>query len=399
MHTKRLIDSLKGVIITHIDITEHRRAELTLRDTQARLALVVEEVKAGYWDWDLLSNSLYLSPEWKSQIGFDEHELANRRETWEDRLHPDDRTLVWAATENYIAGRQPVYELEFRLCHKDGSYRWIHCRGGLLHDQNNQPYRMLGINLDITDYKNRKEQNERRVQMEQTYRHYVARQTAAAIAHELNQPLTAIYSYADVARQLLQNGNPNPEKLSHILENCALQALRAGEAIRQLLELLHKGETKPELIAINQLVHNVLDFIKADGYSNAFKIELDLSTDLPLVLSNHLHFQKVLVNLIRNGLESMQEIGMNAGSITITTRRFTADPAMVEIIVRDCGKGMPDKAELKKMFQHFYTTKPTGLGMGLAISRSLIETHGGKMWAVQNADHGLSIHFTLPFIL
>jgi PAS domain S-box-containing protein len=399
MHSKRLIDSLKGIIITHIDITEHRRAELALRNTQARLALAVEEVKAGYWDWDLLSNTLYLSPEWKHQIGFDEHELANRRETWEDRLHPDDRALVLAATENYIAGRQPVYELDFRLSHKNGSYRWIHCRGGLLHNQNNQPYRMLGINLDITDYKNIQEQNERREKMEQTFRHYVARQTAAAIAHELNQPLTAIYSYADVARQLLQNGNPNPQKLSDILEKCALQALRAGEAIRQLLELLHKGETKLESIDINQLVHNVLDFIKADGYSNAFKIELDLATDLPLVLSNHLHFQKVLINLLRNGLESMQESGITTGSITITTRRFTSDPAMLEVIVRDCGKGVPDTAELKKMFQHFYTTKPTGLGMGLAISRTLIETHGGKMWAVQNADNGLSLHFTSLFRL
>jgi signal transduction histidine kinase len=304
-----------------------------------------------------------------------------------------------AATENYIAGRQPVYELEFQLCHKNGSYRWIHSRGGLLRDQNNQPYRMLCINLDITDYKNTKKLNERRDQMEQTFRYYVASQTAAAIAHELNQPLTAIYSYADVAHQLLQNGNPNPQKLSHILENCAQQALRAGEVIRQLLELLHKGETPSEPIDINTSVYEALDFIKADGYLKAYNIELDLAADLPLVLSNHLHFQKVMVNLLRNGLESMQESGMTAGSITITTRRFTANPAMVEVIVRDYGKGVPDTAELKKMFQHFYTTKPTGLGMGLAISRTLIETHGGKMWAEQNADNGLSLHFTLPIVL
>ncbi|MDO9213143.1 MAG: PAS domain S-box protein [Methylococcales bacterium] len=364
MHAKRLIDSLKGVIITHIDITEHRRAELALRDTQARLALVVEEVKAGYWDWDLLSNTLYLSPEWKQQIGFEECELANRRETGEDRLHPDDRALVLAATENYIAGRQPVYELDFRLRHKDGSYRWIHCRGALLRDQNNQPYRMLGINLDITDYKNTQELNQRRDQMEQTFRYCVASQTVAAIAHELNQPLTAIYSYADVARQLLQNGNQNPQKLSHILENCALQALRASEVIRELLELLHIGETESEPIAINNSIHDALDFIKADGYSKAYKIELDLATDLSLALSNHLQFQKVVVNLLRNGLESMQESGITAGSITITTRRFTSDPTMVEVVVCDCGKGVQDKAHLKKMFQHFYTTKPTGLGMG-----------------------------------
>ena len=398
MHAKRLVDSLKGVIITHIDITEHRRAELALRDTQARLALVVEEVKAGYWDWDLLSQSIYLSPEWKRQIGFDENELVNRREAWEGRLHPDDRTLVLAATENYIAGRQPDYELEFRLRHKDGSYRWIHSRGALLNDQNNQPYRMLGINLDITHYKKTRELNERREQMEQSFRHYVASQTAAAIAHELNQPLTAIYSYADVALQLLQNGNRNPQKLSHILENCALQALRAGEVIRQLLALLHKGEIPSEPIDVNISVHEALDFVKADGYSSAFKIELDLAAGLPKVLANHLQIQKVLVNLLRNGLESMQESGITAGSITITTRSSTGDPGMVQVTVSDCGKGVPDIAALKQMFQPFYTTKPTGLGMGLGISRTLVETHGGKMWAEQNPDIGLSVHFTLPFV-
>jgi signal transduction histidine kinase len=154
------------------------------------------------------------------------------------------------------------------------------------------------------------------------------------------------------------------------LEKCALQALRAGEVIRQLLELLHKGEMPSEPIAINTSVYEVLYLIKADGYSKAYKIKLDLAPGLPLVLSNHLQFQKVMINLLRNGLESMQESGITAGSITITTRRFTTDPAMVEVIVCDCGKGVPDTADLKKMFQHFYTTKPTGLGMGLSISRT-----------------------------
>ena len=190
--------------------------------------------------------------------------MLNRWEEWECRLHPDDRALVSAATENYIAGRLPVFEVEFRLRHKDGSYRWIHSRGGLLRDQNNHPYRMLGINLDITDYKKTKELNERRDQMEQSFRLYVASQTVAAIAHELNQPLAAISSYADVALHMLQTGNRNPQKLAHVLENCALQAQRAGDVIRQLMTVLHKGETISEPIDINISVREALDFVKAD---------------------------------------------------------------------------------------------------------------------------------------
>jgi PAS domain S-box-containing protein len=145
-------DALPMLRIAVTDITERTLAEATLRESEARLSLVVEEVNAGYWDWDLVSNTVYLSPEWKRQLGFNSTELTSR-EPKEDRLHPDDRALIKAANENFIAGRQPDYNLQFRLRHKDGSYRWIHCRGALLCDPDGHPTRMLGLNLDITAYK------------------------------------------------------------------------------------------------------------------------------------------------------------------------------------------------------------------------------------------------------
>ncbi len=381
------------------DITERMQAESALRHTQARLALVVEAVQAGYWDWDLTTRTLYVSPEWKRQIGFDDHELTNGWEQKNERLHPDDQAMVKTATEDFIAGRLPVYELQFRLCHKDGSYRWIHSRAALLRDANHQPCRMLGINLDITDYINTQELNERREQMEQSFRLYVASQTAAAIAHELNQPLTAISYYADVALLLLKAGNQNPEKLTQILENCTVQAQRAGEVIKQLTTLLHKGETNSEPIDINTSIQDAINYVKADIHLGEFKIEQDLAVDLPPVSANHLQIQKVLITLMRNGLESMKESGNNIGTLTLTTRRIDGTPAMALVTVCDSGKGVADAATLKTMFKPFHTTKTSGLGMGLAISRALIEAHGGKIWAEQNADVGISIHLTLPFVI
>jgi len=399
MHATRLSHGLQGVIITHVDITELKRTSIILRETETRLALVVEEVKAGYWDWDLNTNIVYLSPEWKQQIGFADNELLNRWEEWECRLHPDDRAMVLAATKNYITGLLPIFEVEFRLRHKDGSYRWIHSRGGLLHDQNKQAYRMLGINLDITDYKKTRELSERREQMEESFRISLASQTAAAIAHELNQPLAAISSYADVALHMLQTGNRNPQKLTHVLENCVLQAQRAGDVIRQLVTVLHKYETISEPVDINISVCEALDFVKAHLDLGAFKIETDLAAGLQPVTANALQIQKVLVNLLRNGLESMQESGITTGKIIITTSRFSRAPDMAEVTVSDCGKGVADTNTLKTIFQPFYTTKPSGLGMGLAISRALIEGHGGKMWAEQNVGMGISVHFSLPFVI
>jgi len=382
-----------------VDITERKSAEAALRASETRLSLIVEEVRAGYWDWDLLTSTLYLSPGWKQQIGFDDTELSNHWQAWNNQVHPDDRDFVMAETDNYIAGYQSNFDLQYRLRHKDGSYRWIHSRAALLHDQQHNPIRMLGINLDISEFKKAVELNRQHDQMEQSFRLYVASQTAAAIAHELNQPLNAISSYSDVALQLLQSGNQNPQKLSDVIEKCGQQAQRAGQVIRQLLTLLHKGETISEPININSLVHDVLDYVKANIELGSYKIELDLAAELPMVTANQMHIQKVLIGLLRNGLESMQESGAETGTITITTRIYLMDPAMMQVTVRDCGKGVADNNALKTIFQPFYTTKTTGIGMGLAINRALIEVHGGKMWAEQNDGPGITINFTLPFIL
>ncbi|SJM92114.1 Sensor protein FixL (fragment) [Crenothrix polyspora] len=232
--------------------------------------------------------------------------------------------------------------------------------------------------------------------MEQASRLYVASQTAAAIAHELNQPLTAISYYADVTLDMLKTGNPDPQKISSIMEKCSQQALRAGEVIRQLMAVLHKGETVSEAIDINTAIHEASDYVKADGHLGDFKIKLKLAAGLPPVTANGLQIQKVLINLLHNGLESMQESEINTGTITVTTHRSIGDSPMAQVTVCDSGTGVADATTLKSIFQPFYTTKPTGLGMGLAISRALIEAHGGKMWAEQNADRGVSIHFTLP---
>jgi len=398
MYAKRTDHGIDGLILSHVDITERKHIQDELNKTQLRLGLAIEELKAGYWEWDLIKQSLYLSPEWKRQLGFDNAELDTTWSQKDDRLHPDDRTTVMDSTENFIAGRQPTLELQFRLRHKDGTYRWIHSRGALLRDQNNKPYRMLGLNLDITEYLETRELNERRDAMERSFRLYVATQTAAAIAHELNQPLTAISYYAYVGQNLLEIGNKDPQKLAQVMEKCGQQAQRAGEVIKQLLGLLHKGETSSESVNVNDSVKYALALVKASKHLNNFKIELNLADGLPPVLANMLQVQKVLVNLLNNGLESMQESGNNRGAMTVTTCRSSNDPSRAQVTVCDSGAGVCDTGALKQMFQSFYTTKSTGLGMGLAISRALIEAHGGKMWAEQNTDAGISVHFTLPFV-
>lgn len=218
----------------------------------------------------------------------------------------------------------------------------------------------------------------------------------AAIAHELNQPLTAISSYADVALKLLKSGKPNPEKMSYVLENCVEQTQRAGQVIQHLMSQLQNTKILNEAMDINSIVHEAVDIIRSDKEFSTFKLELALDTSLPPVLANALQIQKVLVNLIRNGLESMRERGKDAKTLIITTRRFDKDADMMHLSIRDNGTGVANKTMLREIFKPFYSTKPKGLGMGLSISLSLIQAHSGTMWAEANAKEGLSIHFTLP---
>lgn len=386
-----------GIIISCDDVTARRKAEQELRDSEARLALIVDQVKAGYWDWDLNSRQLFLSPEAKQQIGVTDTDILNRHEYWETRLHPDDRELVLKLVTDSTAGLQPSFDIEFRLQHQDGNYRWFHSRGVLLSDLTDRPCRMLGINLDITEYMRQKKLSGQRDKIEQSFRLYVAVQTVAAIAHELNQPLAAISSYSDAALYLLQTDCSNLQKLAHLLENCSIQAQRAGDVIRQLLTLLQKEDMPCEALDINLVVREAIDLLSVDEFTRIFNLETELASDLPPVMANPLQVQKVLINLLRNGLESMQESAEQTNNITVITRRSAHDLSKVQITVRDSGKGVEDEAKLQNIFQPFYTTKPKGLGMGLAISRSLIMADGGKMWAEKNSDQGLSMHFTLPF--
>jgi len=197
----------------------------------------------------------------------------------------------------------------------------------------------------------------------------------------------------------VKSGNQNPQNLNRALENCSLQAQRAGQVIRQLFSVLQKGETQNETVDINKLVNYAYEYIKINYQLDSFSLVLNLATGLPPVLANILQIQKILINLFHNSMEAMHESGNNPGTISIMTCLSPNDPSMAQITVKDTGVGVPNANNLSKMFQPFYTTKPTGLGMGLAISRSLIEAHGGKMWAEQNADTGISVHFTLPFML
>ena len=233
-----------------------------------------------------------------------------------------------------------------------------------------------------------------RGEMEELAKQHVASQTAAAIAHELNQPLNAITSYAEAALRLLRAGNQAPEKLHQALEGGAAQAQRAGQVVRELLQFFQGRDVQVEAVDLGQAIHRALAVAEVDGHAG-FDWTVDLAPDLRLVKANRLQVEKVLVNLVCNGVDAMRAAGISPQTIAISACPLV-DGNMAQVTVQDCGPGLTEEA-VGRLFKPFYTTKPRGIGMGLSISRALVEANGGRLWCEPAPGRGGRFHFTLPF--
>ncbi|MDE1942169.1 MAG: PAS domain S-box protein [Betaproteobacteria bacterium] len=233
----------------------------------------------------------------------------------------------------------------------------------------------------------------KRREMDALQKVHVAAQTAAVIAHELNQPLLAISSYSKSALLMLDGNSPNPERLRQAVAGCELQTRRAGESIRELLAFLNMSECPAEIFDINREIREMLDTACAEHHLQVDS-HLELELDLPPVKANRTHIQKTLLNLFHNGIEAMESGRIADPMLTVHTRSLPDEP-LVQVSVADNGPGFsPDQR--KRLFDPFFTTKSSGIGMGLAISRSLVEANGGHLWLENDCLPGAQFHLTLP---
>ena len=216
---------------------------------------------------------------------------------------------------------------------------------------------------------------------------------AASLAHELNQPLHAVRNYARGCTRRLLKRTDHDEELLTALEQVSQEADRAAEIIRRVREFVQKRGPQVSHVSVNALVEDVIALSKAEIERRHARVVLQLAADLPAVVADRIQIEQVVMNLIRNGLESMDETPADCRRLTVKTIRRDADA--VEFRVRDCGKGI-GADDLKRVFEPFFTTKPEGMGMGLAISRSIVQTHGGSLGVSANQDGGCTFHFTLP---
>ncbi|MDR3412041.1 MAG: PAS domain S-box protein [Formivibrio sp.] len=386
--------------ITHyvgikIDITRLKRTLSELRENKARWQLAKMTAGLGIFDHNIASNTIEWDEQAREFWGIRQNEPFGYAE-FIAGIHPDDRAATQATiNQSHDPESTGKYYAEYRVINRiNQSVRNI-VASGHVHFENGRPIRAFGILRDITAQKQlEKEVQERRREMEVLVNRQIAVQTAAAIAHELNQPLVAVSAYSEAALRLLTRSTTSPEKLSRALEGARDQAHRAGRTLHELLDFLHQGEVTIEPVNLNEIIRAALAIAKESGYSG-FHSVIELEPGLPPVLANRVQLQKVLVNLLYNGVEAMRSIKTPTAALTIKVKT-SAERNMAQVTVQDSGPGFnADTAH--RIFDPFFTTKPNGIGLGLAISRSLIEANGGQLWADIESGPGATFHFVLPF--
>jgi PAS domain S-box-containing protein len=380
--------AIGGIVIFTEDITERKAAESALLEREARYRAVIDTAADGFWMLDEQGRILAVNDAYVRRSGYSREELLGMCVA--DLEAQESPQEVLAHIDKVRDKGSDLFETRHRA--KDGEVWPVEVNASCWPAAGARVFAFL---RDVTERKRTEAALQAlHAEMEQLMRFHVASQTAAAIAHELNQPLSAVSTYAEAALRLLSAGNPQRERLRHALESSATQAQRAGRVVRELVAFLKQGDVDTEPVDINEAVRTAVAQLQADHH-NAFHTRLDLAPGLAPVRANRLQVEKVLLNLISNGVDAMNDAGGSPRAITVSVRT-SADRGMAQVTVRDSGPGV-DESIVHRIFEPFFTTKPKGLGMGLAISRAMIEAQGGQLWVDSEPGSGASFHLTLPF--
>ena len=314
---------------------------------------------------------------------------------WQQIVHPDDLRSVLAKWDSAVATGQPL-EYEVRLRGAGGEHRWFLTRAVPVKNRRGHVQRWYGVTTDIEDRKRAEQERERLRQLEAELAHVNRVSTlgelTASLAHEIRQPITATMTNANVTLRTLGHAQPDLDKLRQVAKRILRDSARAEEIITRLRSLYKKAPPKRELVDVCEIIREVVVLLQSEARRHLVSMRLDLATEPAAAIADRVQLQQVFLNLMLNGIEAMKDV--DGGQLLVAAR---AEPPDVLLSVRDSGVGLP-ATSAGQLFAPFFTTKPNGTGMGLAICRSIVESHGGRLWATPNDDRGATFHFTLPAV-
>jgi PAS domain S-box-containing protein len=378
---------LQGV---SINIDDRKRAEAALRASEERFRTVFAASPVGIAASDENRRLLKANPALQRMLGYSEDEL--RALGWVGLTHEDDRAASWEWVTSVLAGQRPP-ALEKRYVRKDGEILWAAVDASFVPATETAPAFMATIIADITDRVRAEEALQRsQSELARVSRITTMGQLAASIAHEINQPLTAIIASGNACERWLANGE-NLARARQSLARMIGEADRASEVIKRMRSLTGNAASERVELDINAVVREVLALARNELQAKRVRVQLNLNGDIAPARADRVQLQQVLLNLIVNAIDAMAGVTGRARVLAIATRCDAS--AGVLVTVQDSGVGLaPDGAEY--IFQPFFTSKPGGTGMGLSISTTIIEAHGGRLWASPAPEHGAVFHFTLP---
>lgn len=361
------------------DITALVQAEQALQKKDERLSLIAQAAGDVIYEWDIVRGELWSSHgEEHGEAGPSVRDLSI--DSWGCCIHPSDRERVTRECREALRGSAGTWESEYLFIGRSGDQaRWVRHRAYILRDASGVAVRMIGAITDRSDRKNLEEANRT---LERFARLAMLGQITASIAHEMNQPLGAIRYNAEAGLLFLNRGRYDKDEFQEIFDDICRDNRRATDLVGSLRELLIDHELRLDSVDMNDVIKDVIKLLRVEIRRRHVHIATE-HTELPTVLGDHGRLQQVLLNLILNGMDAMAALPEAHRRIVIRTTRVAATRIQVQVI--DRGSGI-DPATLPKIFDSFFTSKDHGMGLGLAIARSIVEAHGGRIWAKNNAD-------------
>jgi PAS domain S-box-containing protein len=383
------------IIATAADITDRVRSEGELKRSETYLAEAQKISHTGCWARNPNTGALFWSQEEWRIFGLDPEKTRLSYEMFLQMVHPDDRASLEETSRRAVREKKS-YDIPFRIVLPDGSIKHIHSVGKPFFEKSGGVTEYIGVSMDVTERK----RDEAALQLAQAELARVARLTtigelAASIAHEINQPLSAISTNCLAARRWLGHEVPNLAEAKQALERTIKDAQRASDVIGRIRALLKHDKPKYTALEINDVIKEVVTMTQSALAARGVSVRIDLPPGLPHALGDRVQLQQVLLNLIINGADAMGLVASGPRILGLSSRVEPSNNILISI--EDTGTGL-EAGLSDRIFDPLFTTKPNGMGMGLAICKSIVEEHGGRIWALPRSPNGTVFQFTVPIL-